>query len=137
MTNVYFSKADFLKDLAQFSKKIDVDASNKLPSFCLQDKEGVQYPATKPVIMYHLVNAIEDANIINRNKSCTYKRKFMSVCWTEKLEAPVVEDIVIEIPKVEAPVIEAPKEEIKKVVVETPEVVAPKSRAKKTTPKKK
>ncbi len=81
----YFSKEDFLEDLAKVTSKIDIKASASLPHYCLQDTEGEQHIAPKFMVMIHIINAIEGGVVINPAKSQTFRRRFMSICWKKEL----------------------------------------------------
>ncbi len=126
-TKTYLSKADFLTELALHTDKIDKEASINLPHFCLQDEEGKQYVAYKAVVMFALVNSICDARIIDLKRSCTYKRKFMSVSWYDSA-VPRTATPVEEVAPVEEVVVATPKAPAKKP--------APAKKAKKPATKK-
>jgi hypothetical protein len=116
----YFSKDEFLKDLAKVTSNIDIEASAKLPHYCLQDTKGVQHSAPKLMVMIHLVNAIEDDKIIDATKSQAFRRRFMSICWKNELptEDKPVEKVVTEEEVNKKPTKKTTKKTTKKVTKE-------------------
>ena len=124
----YFTKADFFSALEKLTDKIDCAESAKLPTYCIQDAKGEQFLCHKFQVMIRLINSIAESELINPNKSRTFRKRFMSVAWKdvnpEADEAVVVEEIII------------PEEETVVVVEEVVKVDAPKKPQTKA-PKKK
>lgn len=137
----YFSKAMFLEELSQFTSKIDTEASKKLPTLCIQSKEGVQHNAAKIGTMIHLINAIEGKELIDAGKSKTFRKRYLSIGWKDvdvKVDTAVQIETPIEVsPLVEEVIIEKEVvvEEISEETIEKEEATKPTAK-KKTTPKK-
>ncbi len=117
----YVSKEEFLVELAKHSDKIDVEASVKLPFYCIQDKEGKQYPASKGLVMLSLVNSI-CGKFIDLSKSRVFKKRLLSVAWLDSMVEREVRA------KEEEEVVATPKAPAKKS--------APAKKAKKSATKK-
>lgn len=89
----YFSKEEFMKDLAKVTEKIDTVASLKLVGHSLADKDGKHYRANKLAVAVKLINAIEGSAVINASKSRAFRNQnAMSIGWTNLPTEVIVVD---------------------------------------------
>lgn len=89
----YANKQEFLIALKDKVSIVDTEASAKLPSLCLQDKDGKQYLANKIGVMIQLINSLENKELIVLSKSKSFRKRSLSISWKETVSEEVSEKV--------------------------------------------